>query len=118
MPNLDWLRKYCLTLPHATEHIQWGHDLVFKAGGKMFAVMPLEPARVWLSFKCSPEEFTEMVERPGIIPAPYMARAYWVSLEIEDALTRQEIRDRLRRANELVFASLPKKTQKALNAPA
>jgi predicted DNA-binding protein (MmcQ/YjbR family) len=114
MPNLDWLRKHCLTLPHTTEHVQWGYDLVFKVGGKMFAVMPLEPAPVWLSFKCSPEEFAEMVERPGIIPAPYLARAHWVALQNEDALARQEIRERLRRAHELVFASLPKKTQKSL----
>lgn len=56
--------------------------------------MPLEPAPVCLSFKCSPEEFAEMVERPGIIPAPHMARAFWVALQNENAWPRQEIRER------------------------
>jgi len=32
-----------LGFPHATEQVQWGHDLVFKIGGKMFAITPLEP---------------------------------------------------------------------------
>lgn len=61
---------------------------------RALAVMPLEPAPVCLSFKCSPEEFAEMVERPGIIPAPHMARAFWVALQNENAWPRQEIRER------------------------
>ena len=77
--DVEWLRKTCLAFPHATEQIQWGNDLVFKVAGKMFAVAPLEPAPVCLSFKCSDESFAELTERPKIIPAPYMARAKWVS---------------------------------------
>ena len=42
--NVDWLRELCLSFPGATEQIQWGYDLLFKVGGKMFAVTPLEPA--------------------------------------------------------------------------
>ena len=49
--NIDQLRKICLSFPGATEQIQWGDDLLFKVGGKMFAVTPLEPARLWLSLK-------------------------------------------------------------------
>src|SRR5450759_4324763 len=75
--NVEWIRRYCMSLPHTTETVQWGYDLVFKIGGKMYAVAPLEPAPVVLSFKCSPENFAELTERPGIIPAPYMARAQW-----------------------------------------
>ena len=112
--NVDWVRSHCLALPHATESLQWGADLVFKIGGKMFAIMPLETAKVWLSFKCSPEEFAELIERPGIIPAPYMARNYWVSLESEDALAGAEVKRRLRRSYDLVLEKLPKKSRAAL----
>jgi predicted DNA-binding protein (MmcQ/YjbR family) len=118
MANIEWLRRHCLSLPHAAEHVQWGSDLVFKVGGKMFAVAPLEPAPVCLSFKCSPEEYAELIERPGIIPAPYMARAHWVALESQEAMPRAEIRERLTRSHELVLATLPKKTQAALKASA
>ena len=107
--NVDFIRKQCLSRPHTTETAQWGHDLVFKVGGKMFAVTSLEPAQVCLSFKCSPEDFADLTERPGIIPAPYLARAQWVALESEDALSAAEIKKYLQRAYELIFAKLPKK---------
>ena len=57
--TIDSVREYCLSLPHATESIQWGNDLVMKVGGKIFAVIVLEPAGVWISFKCTPEDFAE-----------------------------------------------------------
>jgi predicted DNA-binding protein (MmcQ/YjbR family) len=80
----------------------------------MFAVLPLEPAPVRLSFKCSPEDFAELTERPGIVPAPYLARAHWVALESEDAIPAAELKRRLRNSYVLVFAKLPKKTREAL----
>lgn len=112
--DIDWLRKFCLSLPHATEQIQWVDDLVFKVGGKMFAVVRLEPAPVWMSLKCGDDEFAELVERPGIIPAPYLARAHWVALESEDALSRAELERLLRQAHALVFAKLPGKVRDAI----
>jgi predicted DNA-binding protein (MmcQ/YjbR family) len=114
--DIDWLRKTCLTFPHATEQIQWGNDLVFKVAGKMFAVAPLEPAPVCLSFKCSDESFAELTERPKIIPAPYMARAKWVALESRDAVPGGELSELLRAAYDMVFAKLPKRTQLELSS--
>ncbi len=113
--DTSWVRDYCLSLPHTTEKIQWQDDLVFKVGGKMYAVVALEPGDHWLSFKCTDEEFADLVERPGILPAPYMARAHWVSLETEDALPHAEIKRLLSQARDLIFAKLPKKTQAAMN---
>ena len=78
--DIETIRRCCLAFPHATENVQWGYDLCFKIDGKLFAVTPLEPAPMRLSFKASPENFAELCERPGIIPAPYMARAQWVAL--------------------------------------
>src|SRR5437868_3943896 len=111
---MEWIRTYCLALPHTTEHVQWGDDLVFKIGGKMYAVTPLIPHPVKLSFKCSPEEFAELVERPNIIPAPYMARAKWVALESFDALPRAEIKRLLSKSYALVLGTLTKKAQAEL----
>jgi predicted DNA-binding protein (MmcQ/YjbR family) len=113
--NVDWLREICLSFAGATEQIQWGSDLLFKVGGKMFAVTPLEPAPVCLSFKSSPENFAELTERPNIIPAPYLARAQWVALETRDALPAQELARLLRESYEMVFAKLPKKTREVLS---
>jgi predicted DNA-binding protein (MmcQ/YjbR family) len=112
--DLDWIRRCCLSFPHATEQVQWGSDLVFKIGGKMFAVAPTEPAPVSMSFKCTVEEFAELVERPNIIPAPYLARAHWIAIQSEDALPRAEIKRLLRQSYDLVFAGLTKKVQAKL----
>jgi predicted DNA-binding protein (MmcQ/YjbR family) len=112
--NVEWLRKVCSTLPHTTEEVLWGADLVFKIGGKMYTVAGLEPGPVCMSFKTTPEEFAELVERPGIIPAPYLARHHWVALEDEDALPRAEIKRLVTQAYDLVLAKLPKKTQAGL----
>src|SRR5215475_1576429 len=102
--DIEQLRKICLAFPGASEQIQWGDDLLFKVGGKMFAITPLIPARVVLSFKVTDENFAELTERPGIIPAPYLARAKWVALESRDALGIPELEPLLRESYELVVA--------------
>jgi predicted DNA-binding protein (MmcQ/YjbR family) len=112
--NVDWIRDLCLSFPHTTEQIQWGDDLVFKVAGKIHAVTVLHPAKIWLCFKVSPENFAELTERPGIIPAPYLARAKWVALETRDALSPDELTLLLRESYDMVVAKLPKKTREAL----
>jgi len=115
--NIDQLRELCLSFPHATEQVTWGVDLTFRIAGKIFAVTVLEPAPVWLSFKCSPETFAELTERPGIIPAPYLARAKWVALETRDALRSDELASLLRQSYDMVLAALPRRMRENLAHP-
>ena len=113
---LEWLRRYCLSFPHATESIQWGDHLVFKVGGKVFAITAFEPSQNILTIKCAPEKFNDCVERPGIAPAAYLAQAKWISIESEDALPRAELKSMIRESYDLVWAKLPKKARAALEA--
>jgi predicted DNA-binding protein (MmcQ/YjbR family) len=113
--TIDQLRKYCSTLPHVTEDVKWGNDLCFLIAGKMFCVASLDPREGnRVSFKCTPEDFAEFTERDGIIPAPYMARNLWVSLEKWSALRDQEIKAAVAKSYGLVKAKLPKKIQQKL----
>ena len=114
--NLESIREYCLSLPHATEGIQWGNDLLFRISDKIFAVIGLEPPNS-LAFKCTPEKFDELVEVDGIIPAPYMARNKWVMLEQLGALKDSELKALLKNSYEMVFSKLTKKAQAELGAP-
>jgi len=82
---------------------------VFKVGGKMFAITPLEPVHVFLTFKATDESFAELTERPNIVPAPYLARAKWVALEKAAAVSPEELASLLRTSYDLVLAKLPKK---------
>jgi predicted DNA-binding protein (MmcQ/YjbR family) len=116
--DAEKVRTVCLSFARVTEHMIWGNDLTFKVAGKMFAHTVLEPHPVWLSFKASAENFHELTERAGIIPAPYLARAQWIALETKDALTSEELPRLLRESYELVVAKLPKKTRDALSGAA
>jgi predicted DNA-binding protein (MmcQ/YjbR family) len=114
--DIDAIRRCCLQFPHTTENVQWGYDLCFKVDGKLFLVTPLEPAPVKLSFKCTPENFADLCERPGVRPAPYMARANWVSLEQLNTLPDGELRELIAESYRLVFERLPKKRQLELRS--
>ena len=101
--------------PGVTEDIKWGADLVFSVGGKMFCVLDTgESGR--LSFKVEDGRFLELTERPGVIPAPYLARARWVSAVEARAFAGAELQGLLRRSYELVRAKLPKAEQRRLAA--
>ena len=116
--DIESVRSFCLSLPHTDEKVQWGSDLLFRIGEKMFAVAALEPSHgVALSFKCTPEKFAELVEQEGIIPAPYMARHHWVGLERFDALPDRELKPLLTNAYQLVLEKLPKKVRTGLDTP-
>lgn len=115
---VDWVRAFCLSLPHATEDVQWEHNLLFRIAGKMFCIANLEPgiSPTKVAFKCTPEKFAELVEIEGIIPAPYMARNHWVAMIETDALRQPEVKELIQSSYQLILEKLPKKTQADLGA--
>jgi predicted DNA-binding protein (MmcQ/YjbR family) len=100
--NVDSIRVYCLSFPQATENLQWGDDLCFKIGGKIFAIVSLGNPR--LCFKCTPETFAELIERDDIRPAPYVGRYKWVMLDRLDAVRSEELEDLVRQSYAMVAA--------------
>lgn len=113
--NIDELRAVCLSLPGSTENIQWKKDRVFKVGEKMFACSGID-ANSKYSFKVDEERFLELTDLPGIVPAPYLARAKWVQIDPAACeLPNEEIEALVRRSWQLVFGKLPKKQQKKIN---
>jgi predicted DNA-binding protein (MmcQ/YjbR family) len=127
--DAEHLRAYLLTLPHVVETMQWGDNLVFwvgdKAiGGKMFSLINLdrghrgsdEPSLI-LSYAAGPDRYAELLEREGIVPAPYMARIHWVAAQGWDVFRDAEWRAEAQAAHALTFAKLPKKVLAALTLP-
>jgi predicted DNA-binding protein (MmcQ/YjbR family) len=110
---VDWVRAFCLSHPHATEDVQWEHNLLFRVAGKMFCIANLEPgiSPTKIAFKCTPEKFAELVEIEGIIPAPYMARNHWVAMIEMNALRQPEVKELIQSSYQLILEKLPKKTQ-------
>ncbi len=122
--DAERIRAMLLDLPHVTETMQWGANLVFwtgdkTIGGKMFAVVDLDgKGGPVISYAAGPERFSELVEREGILPAPYLARAYWVAIEQWDVFRSAEWQTELTAAHELVLAKLPKRVRESLESPA
>jgi predicted DNA-binding protein (MmcQ/YjbR family) len=117
--DIESIRKFCLSLPHVDEKVQWENDLLFRIGSKMFAVVALEPSHgVLMSCKCTPEKFAELTEQDGIIPAPYVARYHWVAFERLDVLPDREQKELLTNAYHLVRDKLPRKIKDSLGQSA
>jgi predicted DNA-binding protein (MmcQ/YjbR family) len=108
--NVDSIRAYCLAFPRATENLQWGEDLCFKVGGKIFVTLGIDSLR--LCFKCTPDMFAELVELEDIGPAPYVGRYKWVMLDRLDALADAELKDLIAKSYEMVAAKAPKEGRK------
>ncbi|WP_430390730.1 MmcQ/YjbR family DNA-binding protein [Dyella sp. 20L07] len=106
------LEALCGRWPGVSRDIKWGCDLVFSVGGKMFAVMPMDGSRV--SFKVGDERFLELTDQPGMIAAPYLARARWISVIEPGRFATAELADLIRTAYGLIRAKLTKKMQAEL----
>jgi predicted DNA-binding protein (MmcQ/YjbR family) len=112
--DFERAKALCRSFPGVTEDIKWETNLVFSVGEKMFAVTDDGNPPDGMSFKVEDERFLELTDRPGIIPAPYLARAKWIYVENSSALGDDEAAELLRRAYELVFAKLTKKLQREI----
>jgi len=111
--SLDPLIAFCRKLPHATEDVKWGNDLVFSIGGKMFAVFD-KAGGTKFSFKTTPALFSILTKTAGIIPAPYVARYHWIMLEGPEVLPKKEIEELIRESYHLVSLGLPAKVRRQL----
>ena len=111
--EIESLQKFCLSLPAATEDIKWGNDLCFSVGEKMFCVISLEPP-LKVAFKVKDEEFEELSNNDGFIPAPYMAKAKWVLVTDPTKLKKKEWEQYIHQSYELIKGKLTAKARKEL----
>lgn len=98
----------CAALPAATHVVQWGGASVWKVGGKIFAICSSwgEGANEAIAFKCSDLSYRILTDLPGVVPAPYLARASWVQVRAGAPLAAEDIRAHLAEAHRLVAAKL------------
>ncbi len=112
--DFEAAKDLCRSLPGCTEDTKWDNDTVFSVGAKMFAVTNKDAPALGFSFKVDDERFLELTDRPGIVPAPYLARAKWVHVSREAQLDDRELDALLRRSHALVFAKLTRKLQREI----
>ena len=108
--DLESFREYCLKKPGATEGTPFGEDtLVFKVGGKMFALAALDEVPTTVNLKCDPDLALELRDRyEQVRPGYHMNKKHWNTIEIDSAIPEAELRKMIDHSYELVVKSLPK----------
>ena len=114
--NLETYYEYCLAKIGATEHFPFDEDtLVFKVGGKMFALSSLsqwEKGRPSVNLKCDPERAEELrAEYDDIQPGFHMSKIHWNTIAVNESVSDALVKELIDHSYELVFKSLTKKMQ-------
>ena len=114
--NLETFYEYCLSKNGVTEHFPFDEEtLVFKVGGKMFALSSLnqwEKGTPSVNLKCNPEYAEELrAQYDDIKPGWHMSKIHWNTIEINRDVPDSLIKQLIDHSYELVFKSLTKKVQ-------
>src|SRR2546428_5539270 len=112
--DLADFREYCLTKPGATEGTPFGETvLVFKVGGKMFALVSLDQVPARMNLKCDPDLALELRDRyEQVRPGYHMNKKHWNTVDIEGGIPDAELRKMIDHSYDLVVNTLPKSTAK------
>jgi predicted DNA-binding protein (MmcQ/YjbR family) len=102
--NLERFREYCLSKPSSTEGTPFGPDtLVFKVGGKMFALASLDEVPATANLKCDPDLALDLRDRyEQVRPGYHMNKKHWNTIDIEAGIPDAEIRKMIDHSYELV----------------
>src|SRR5438876_5808944 len=112
--DLAQFREYCLGKADAIEDLPFGPDvLVFKVGGKMFALAALDEVPPTVNLKCDPDLALDLRDRyERVSPGYHMNKKHWNTVEIESGIPDAELRKMIDHSYDLVANSLPKSTAK------
>jgi predicted DNA-binding protein (MmcQ/YjbR family) len=109
MPDLEFIRALCLSLPDTAEDMPWDDNLCFKVRGKIFTGVVLSDGRFpRLTLKVTAEDFHDLLEIEGISIAPYVGRYNWIALANSNVLPSNELESLIRQSYALVEAKAPK----------
>src|SRR5215470_13812290 len=106
MDSVDF-REYCLSKPNVTEGTPFGETvLVFKVGGKMFALMSVDEVPATANLKCEPDLALELRDRyEQVRPGYHMNKKHWNTVEIESGIPEAELRRMIDHSYDLVVQS-------------
>ncbi|MFM9825615.1 MmcQ/YjbR family DNA-binding protein [Flavobacterium sp.] len=112
--NLGTFYEYCLSKKGITEHFPFDQDtLVFKVGGKMFALSSLSKWKKqmpYVNLKCNPEYSQELRGQYDYIqPAFYMSKVHWNTVVINSNVQDKFVKELIDDSYNLAFKSLTKK---------
>ena len=119
--NLETFYEYCLSKKAVTEHFPFDEDtLVFKVGGKMFALSSLkqwEKQEPSVNLKCDPERALELRANYDAINEGYhMSKIHRNTVAINQDVPDAMLKALIDHSYDLIFKSLTKKIQAEIAA--
>jgi predicted DNA-binding protein (MmcQ/YjbR family) len=114
--KLDAFDALCRSLPAVTYVNQWGGSHVYKVGGKIFAIAAAFGSQDGhaYTFKVSEMSYELLIEQGLARPAPYLARAKWVQLVDDEAMSHADLTAYITQAHAIIAAKLTRATRNAL----
>jgi predicted DNA-binding protein (MmcQ/YjbR family) len=114
--NIETLRNYCLSKTGANESFPFGEDtLVFKVGGKVFALTSMDARPLSVNLKCNPELAVELREQyDAVRPGYHMNKVHWNTVIIDGTIRESDLKTWIDHSYGLIVASLPKTVRQEL----
>lgn len=114
--NIQQFYEFCQAKKGVTEHFPFDEDtLVFKVGGKMFALSSLKQWEMGdpsVNLKCNPERALELrAEFSSVEPGYHMSKVHWNTVTFNGDVSDKMMCDLISDSYELIFKSLTKKIQ-------
>lgn len=89
--------------------------LVFKTGGKVFALTVPDDFPPRINLKCDPDRSVELRgEYEGITPGYHMNKRHWNTVLLDGSVPSPLVKELILHSHELVLASLPAKIRREL----
>ena len=117
--NVSQLKQFCRDFPHAAETL-YGEPynfLVYSVGGRKFAYFKTsQPERWRFSIRVTPDRFIELTDVPGVKPARYRGRFYWITIVNVSTFPAGYLKELVGWSYQRAFTSLSKARQLAIRA--
>ncbi len=117
--NVSQLKRFCREFPNSNQTLYGApyNFLVYSVGGKKFAYFKTsQPERWRFSIRVSPGRFLELTDVPGVKPARYRGRFYWITIVDVSSFPAPYLRELVEWSYQWAFASLGKARRIAVRA--
>ncbi|HYJ70516.1 MAG TPA: MmcQ/YjbR family DNA-binding protein [Nocardioidaceae bacterium] len=114
--NRDDVLDLCAGLPGSVEDYPFGEGVaVFKVGGRMFALVPLDESPGSINLKCDPSLALELRARHAAVrPGYHQNKRHWNTVGLDDSIGAEEIREMIHHSYTLVVDRLPRAERQQL----
>lgn len=108
--RFDQVRDYMLRLPGAVEDFPFGPEvMVFRVGGKIFAILAYEEVPARVNLKCDPARALELRDQfDSVIPGYHMNKKHWNTVVLDGELAPHQVEELIDHSYELIVRALPK----------